>query len=244
VGDALVNFYVVAEGSDLTLVDAGLPSHWDQLAAAVAALGRSLSDVRAVLVTHAHPDHFGVAERLRGATDGRVWIHALDAPYVSVPLPMSRVWQSARDLLPYLRYGPRALLGPFHLLRNGAFRLQPVREVATFGHDEVLDVPGRPRVIHVPGHTPGSSAFVFEKQGLLFSGDALVTVDTAIGRVGPRVLCDAFTLDTPRALHSLERLAVTNAQVVLPGHGEPWIQGAAEAVRRARLAGTPMYRRH
>jgi glyoxylase-like metal-dependent hydrolase (beta-lactamase superfamily II) len=237
-GDALVNFYVVAEGSELTLVDAGLPRHWDQLAAALGVLGRSLSEVRAVLVTHAHPDHFGVAERIRAAADARVWAHALDAPVLSAPPPMSRTWQSARALLPYLRYGPRALLGPLHLLRNGAFTFQPVREVTTFGHDQILDVPGRPRAIHVPGHTPGSSAFVFEQQGLLFTGDALVTVDTAIGRVGPRVLCGAFTLDTQQALLALDRLAVTSTRVVLPGHGEPWGEGVAEAVRLARLAGT------
>src|SRR5262249_55864708 len=73
-GDALVNFYLVAEGCDLTLVDAGLPGHWDQLAPALATLGRSLSDVRAVLVTHAHPDHFGMAERIRQVADARVWV--------------------------------------------------------------------------------------------------------------------------------------------------------------------------
>jgi glyoxylase-like metal-dependent hydrolase (beta-lactamase superfamily II) len=237
-GDALVNFYIVADGSSLTLVDAGLPGHWDQFAAAVSMLGRSLSDVRAVLVTHAHPDHSGVAERIRGIAGARVWVHALDAPTLTVPPTMNRVWESVRDLLPYLRYGPKALRGPLHLLRNGAFRLQPVREVATFGHDQELDVPGGPRAIHVPGHTPGSSAFVFERNGVLFTGDALVTADTAIGKVGPRVLCGAFTLDTQQALLSLHRLAASNSRLILPGHGEPWAEGAAEAVRMARQAGT------
>jgi glyoxylase-like metal-dependent hydrolase (beta-lactamase superfamily II) len=236
-GDALVNFYVLAEGSDLTLVDAGLPGHWDQLVAVLASLGRSLRDIHAVLVTHAHPDHCGVAERLRSVADARVMVHALDAPGVTARPPMSRLWQSMRDLLPYLRYGPRALAGPMHLIRNGAFTLQPLREVISFNHDQVLDVPGRPRVVHVPGHTPGSAAFVFEKQGVLFTGDALVTVDTAIGRVGPRVLCRAFTEDSEQALLSLDRLAQSDMAVVLPGHGEPWGKGSAEAARLAKLAG-------
>jgi glyoxylase-like metal-dependent hydrolase (beta-lactamase superfamily II) len=55
-GDALVTIDLVAEGSDLTLVDAGLPGHRDQVVAALATLGRSLRDVRAVLGSHGHPD--------------------------------------------------------------------------------------------------------------------------------------------------------------------------------------------
>jgi glyoxylase-like metal-dependent hydrolase (beta-lactamase superfamily II) len=233
-----VNFYIVADGEDLTLVDAGLPGHWDHLSAALASLGRSLRDIRAILVTHAHPDHSGLAERLRHVAGARVWVHALDAPILTASPPIGRLLQSARALLPYLRYGPRALLGPYHLLRNGAFKLQPVGDVATFEHAQLLDVPGRPRAIHVPGHTPGSSAFVFEKHHLLFTGDALVTEDTAIGRVGPRVLCGAFTEDRHQALLSLDRLAAADMPVLLPGHGEPWACGSAEAARLARLAGT------
>jgi glyoxylase-like metal-dependent hydrolase (beta-lactamase superfamily II) len=237
-GDAHVNFYLVADGADLTVVDAGLPGHWSQLAAALATLGRSLQDVHAVLITHAHPDHSGVAERLRTVAHARVWVHALDAPDICTPPPVGRVLRSLGALLPYLRYGPRALLGPLHLARNGAFELQPVRAVTTFAHDQVLDVPGRPRVVHVPGHTPGSAAFVFERQGLVCTGDALVTADTAIGRIGPRVLCGAFTQDIPRALRSLERLANTDMRLLLPGHGEPWFDGAAQAARLASRAGT------
>jgi glyoxylase-like metal-dependent hydrolase (beta-lactamase superfamily II) len=236
-GDAHVNFYVVADGADLTLVDAGLPTHWDQLEAAMVTLGRSLRDIRVVLVTHAHPDHAGVAERLRRAVGARVWVHVLDAPAISAPLQISSSWQLLRSVLPYLRFGPRALLGPLHLLRSGVVRLQPPREITTFEHEQVLDVPGRPQVIHVPGHTPGSSAFVFDKQGVLFTGDALVTVDTVIGRVGPRVLCRAFTQDSDQALLSLDRLGVTDMRLVLPGHGEPWEKGSSEAARLARLAG-------
>jgi glyoxylase-like metal-dependent hydrolase (beta-lactamase superfamily II) len=236
-GDALVNFYVVAEGSDLTLVDAGLPGHWDQLLAALGALGRSPHDVRAVLVSHGHPDHFGLAERLRQVADARVWVHALDAPILGSPRQISRWWRPERGLWRYLRSGPGVLRGPLHLLRHGALRTQAVGEVRAFEHDQVLDVPGRPRVIHVPGHTAGSSAFAFEAQGWLFTGDALVTADTAVGRVGPRVLSGAFTQNSQQALSSLDRLGATDMALVLPGHGEVWRRGAAAAAHLARAAG-------
>jgi glyoxylase-like metal-dependent hydrolase (beta-lactamase superfamily II) len=78
----------------------------------------------------------------------------------------------------------------------------------------------------------------FEDRGLLFTGDALVTADTAIGRAGPRLLCRAYTQDSQRALHSLEFLAHERAELVLPGHGDPWTGDPAEAAHLAWLAGT------
>jgi glyoxylase-like metal-dependent hydrolase (beta-lactamase superfamily II) len=222
----------------LTLVDAGLPAHWASLTKSLAQLGRSVQQVRAVLVSHGHPDHFGIAEELRQQSGAQVWVHALDAPNLGVPRRVGRWLKSEHGLLRYLRFGPGVLRGPVHLLRSGALRLQGVREIKTFEHDQVLDVPGRPRVIHVPGHTPGSSAFAFEQHGVLFSGDALVTADTALGRVGPRVLCGAYTQNSRQALASLDRLAAANLPILLPGHGEAWPRGSAEAANLAKLAGT------
>jgi glyoxylase-like metal-dependent hydrolase (beta-lactamase superfamily II) len=237
-GDALVNFYLVADGSDLTLVDAGLPGHWHQLTAALDGLGCAVGDIRAVLVSHGHPDHFGLAERLRQTAGAEVWVHALDAPILAAPRQAGRWWRPERSLLRYLRFGPGALRGPLHLLRHGALGLRAVRHARSFWHGQTLDVPGRPRVIHVPGHTAGSAAFLFEHHGLLFTGDALVTADTVVGRVGPRLLCRAFTQDSPQAARSLGRLGEEQAELVLPGHGDPWAGGSAEAARLAQLAGT------
>ena len=64
----VVNFYLVEDGGRLTLVDAGAPRDWDLLVRALAALGRGLDDLEAVLLTHAHTDHTGFAERARTTT--------------------------------------------------------------------------------------------------------------------------------------------------------------------------------
>jgi glyoxylase-like metal-dependent hydrolase (beta-lactamase superfamily II) len=236
VSDGLVNFYVVAEGSELTLVDAGLPGHWRQLKAALGGIGRSVEDIRAVLVTHGHPDHFGLAERLRETIGADVWVHALDAPILTSS-HINRWPRPERGLLRYIAYGPRIFRGPLNLVRRGGLLIRAVRAVRTFQGGELLDVPGRPRTIHLLGHTRGSAAFVFEERGLVFTGDALVTIDDLTGGVGPRVLCRAFTQSSHDALVSLDRLSRVPADVLLPGHGEPWRGAPSEAARIARQAG-------
>jgi glyoxylase-like metal-dependent hydrolase (beta-lactamase superfamily II) len=99
---------------------------------------------------------------------------------------------------------------------------------------EVLDVPGSPRVVHAPGHTAGSCALFLEDASVLFTGDALVTLDMTRGRTGPRVIRGPVTEDAELAVASLPVLAETNAETVLPGHGEPWLGGIKRAVEIAR----------
>ena len=97
--------------------------------------------------------------------------------------------------------------------------------------------PDLPRVVHAPGHTAGSCALFLEDRSLLFSGDALVTLDVVRGprgRQGPQIARGPFAEDADLAMESLDVLAATNADTVLPGHGEPWPHGVKSAVEFAR----------
>ena len=236
-GDARVNFYLVEDGDALTLVDAGLPTSWARLVDHLAVLGRPLEQVRAVLVTHAHPDHIGIAERLRTQVGARVWVHESDAPMLATPRQAARYWRPERSLLRYVARRPAALGGPLHLVRNGGLRVPGVGEMHLLRPDERVDVPGRPYAVHVPGHTAGSTAFLFPDHGVAFTGDALVTEDAAIGRTGPCLICRAFTQDSRAAMASLDVLAGLDARLTLTGHGQPWPDAPAGAAREARAAG-------
>jgi glyoxylase-like metal-dependent hydrolase (beta-lactamase superfamily II) len=121
-----------------------------------------------------------------------------------------------------------------HLLANGVTRAPAVAQLDEIADGEVLDVPGSPRVVHAPGHTAGSCALFLEDRSLLFSGDALVTLDMTRGRTGPQIIRGPVTEDARLALESLGELADTNAETVLPGHGEPWPHGVKSAVDIAR----------
>ena len=240
-GDSMVNFYVVEDpDSDaVTVVDSGLPAHAGQLTAHLAGIGRTAADVRAVLITHGHPDHLGLAEYIREQSGGAatVWVHRADAVFLDQPAKAARLARPERSMLGYAVRRPAMLGIPLHLARNGGFRIPPVREFSTFDGRGILDTPGRPVAVPVPGHTGGSTAFHFADRGLLFTGDALVTHDGITGLTGPRTVCRAFTHDSAAAIASLDTLAELQASLLLPGHGPTLTEGTASAIAAARQAG-------
>jgi glyoxylase-like metal-dependent hydrolase (beta-lactamase superfamily II) len=90
---------------------------------------------------------------------------------------------------------------------------------------------------HVPGHTPGCTALLLETRGVLFTGDVLATRNPLTGRIGPQIMPSGLNRDTPQALRSIDVLDGIQADLLLPGHGEPWTGGTAEPARLARVAG-------
>ncbi len=226
-GDDIVNSYLVAESGGVTIIDAGVPGYWKLLPAALEAMGHSLDDVRAILLTHGHSDHIGFAERARRERNWTVSVHELDAA-----LARGEVSNPAKGAGASIKPGPLLRFLLWSACR-GALRQLRLGVVSTFGDGATLDVPGSPRVIHVPGHTPGSAALYLEADKTLFIGDALATYAVTNGVTGPQVA--PFSADPAQAIQSLSRLEGLDAQVVLPGHGAAWTQGigaAVEAVRR------------
>ena len=227
---AYTNLYLVDDGGRIAVVDAGVPPAWEALTRALRQLGRSVGDVAAVVLTHAHFDHIGFAERARASLGVPVWVHENDVPLTRRPLQYTRL----RSPLRYL--SNRAALPIFAALaRTRAFVPQPVAEVQRFT-DGALDVPGAPRVVFTPGHTLGHCALHLPDRDVLFAGDAVVTLDPYTGRRGPQLVSLAATADPDRNVGSLAALAATGAATVLCGHGEPWREGAEAIAERARAA--------
>ena len=78
--DANVNWYLVEADDGITVVDAGVPRSWDSLGEALGQIGRRPEDVRALVLTHAHFDHIGFAERARRELKVPVYVHENDVP--------------------------------------------------------------------------------------------------------------------------------------------------------------------
>ncbi len=232
VRDSFVNWYLVEEEGRVTVVDAGLPPSWESLHTALGRIGRIPGDIEAIILTHAHADHLGFAERARTELGVAVWAHEDEAWLTRHPLR----YKTERLPIPYLRHAEarRSLRG---LLRTGALFTQAIGAVSTFEDGDALDLPGRPRVVYTPGHTFGHCSFHLPDRDVVIAGDALVTLDPYTGATGPRVPPRGSTADSRQAVRSLDRLAETAAATLLPGHGEPWRDGAAEAAQLARSAG-------
>ena len=147
-GSSLVNSYLVEDGGSVTIIDAGLPGYWRDLPTELAAMGRSLDDVRGVVLTHGDTDHVGFAERLRRERGIPVYVHRLDADRArgEVKKPSSG-WGPMKigPLLGFLAYSGR----------RGGLRVPPLTDVVTFDDGATLDLPGAPRVIHHAGAHAG-----------------------------------------------------------------------------------------
>ena len=226
--DSIVNSYLVEDSGEVTIIDAGAPGLWALVPAELAAMGRSLEDVRAIVLTHGHTDHVGYAERARRERGWRVMVHEADEALAKheVPNPAKQGPMRVGPLVGFLWWS----------LRRGLLRVPALTEVSTYGDGTTLDVPGAPRVVLAPGHTPGSAALHLPDHDALFVGDAMATYAVTTGQRGPQIA--PFCADREMALASLGRLEPLDARLVLPGHGDVFTGGAAEAARLVRAAET------
>lgn len=227
-----VNCYLVRTAEGLTLFDAGLPRSSRPLAEVLGHLGARPSDIDALVLTHGHFDHVGMARALseRGAP---VVVHPRDAALARHPYR----YRPASPRLPYLLSHPRGTPVITRMALHGALGVRGVDAQARVFDRQPLDVPGRPLALWTPGHTDGHCAYFFENSGVLLTGDALVTLDPYTGREGPQIVATAATADADEALRSLEVLEETAATLSLPGHGMPSTAGIRLDVARARRLG-------
>ena len=229
-GTDLCNWFLFEEDSGgVVVVDAGFPDYRPQLGPGLALLGRTKDDLRAVVVTHGHADHVGVAEQLRQELGVPVWVHEDDAERTRTAQGRGK---TEAPMLPYLRH-PQAVRFLTHFRTSGA--PERVGEVRTFADGDEL--PGGLRAIHTGGHTPGHAVIHHPSRRVLFAGDLLCTLNPLTGARGPQLLPRPLNLSSATMLDSLTKLEGLDVGAILVGHGETWPQGAAAAVERARAIG-------
>lgn len=224
------NFYLMVDSGEATIIDAGCRGEWRSLIAALEANSIDIGQVSGMLITHVHADHFGLAKR---AVDQaiEVAVHIEDEPR-ALGTYEGRFSAEISDL-PY--FNPRVLWTFLPLVRVGVTSLDRLNRVNTFVDRERLDLPGRPIAIHTPGHTEGHAMFHCPESGVLFTGDGLTTMSLLGKRRGPQLIDDVFSVDPIMAGRSLDNIVDLEAELLLPGHGEPWVGRPADAVALARL---------
>jgi glyoxylase-like metal-dependent hydrolase (beta-lactamase superfamily II) len=206
--DLINSFAFVDDDGQVTLVDAGTKRAPQRIVAGLEHLGSSPSEVTRLIATHAHPDHVGGLNNLRGRTGGRVAVHERDAAYVR---------EGKGPVLDSTTLG-----GRLFRRRRGA---PPVQVDEELSDGQVLDVGGGLRVLHTPGHTPGHLALLHEPSGVLITGDSIWNVR---GMRWPfKGLCTDFAM----TMQTAHVLAEVDYGVVAFTHGPEIRDGAREAVR-------------
>jgi glyoxylase-like metal-dependent hydrolase (beta-lactamase superfamily II) len=210
-----VNAWLI-DRDGLTLVDTGVSGSADKILAAIRELGKQPSDVRQILVTHAHPDHIGSLATLKRATGAKVYAHPLDAPII-------RSGAGFRPLTP----APGLIVGILFRL----FIKQPFPTVDGTGVDvevndgDELPIGGGLRVVHIPGHCKGQVAFLRARNGgLLFAADACANI--------PRLGWSLGYEDFEEGKRSLAKLSALTFDVACVGHGKAISKGAAGRFRQ------------
>jgi len=221
VGD--VNVYLIKE-DPLTLIDVG-PKTKEAANALRDKLGRNgvqISDIRRIVLTHAHEDHCGLAKQVRDeAKDAEIFVHEWETGNLFGRLGEER----HRKLL--LRLGVpdkvfremQSLYGEISLLTDALedrdFR--PLSDDMELGFES-----GSLRVLHTPGHTPGSCSFVREANRTLICGDCVLKRITPNPILSPDpVKPDERFKSLAEYLVSLAKLRSFSPTLAYGGHGEP-----------------------
>lgn len=229
-GTEIVNWYLLEEGGRVTIVDAGLPGYRPQLDEALSAIGRTIGDVEALVLTHAHIDHIGFAQILTAERPVPVYAHEAEVAQATT----GKAHKTEASFVPALVRYSTARKVVAHIVRHGGARAPKLGTVEPFTDGAELDVPGHPRAIHTPGHSPGHCVLHVPAEGALFVGDAMAGWSTITGAPGPILPPKEFNHSTDQARQSLDRIEGIDAATLYFGHGKPWTGGAAAAVAEAR----------
>ncbi|GLX01780.1 MBL fold metallo-hydrolase [Microtetraspora sp. NBRC 16547] len=212
--------YAMELPDGVAIIDAGWNTDeaYDALTAGLGVAGYAVTDIKAVLVTHIHPDHYGLAGRLREASGAWIGLHPADARLVRDRYDEPGIQALAdrgRELL--LRCGvpdmtAQELAGASMMMRNYVSTAAPDRLIED---GERLDLPGwHLKAIWTPGHSPGHLCFVEADRKLLFSGDHVLP------RITPHVAVHPQSAPNPLAdyLDSLRSVGKLDVDEVLPAH--------------------------
>ncbi len=206
---------VLAEHGVAMLIDSGLPGSFRAITRGLLGCGLTLDHISRVVITHAHPDHYGGLAELVDKTGISVAVHESEADIVEGRVPAPSPFRSrfltalARPAISRLTGGPVSVS---HRLKDG----------------DLIHFPTEVRVVHLPGHTPGSIGLYLPEKGTVIVGDALQY------KFGWRLYPPApgVTQCSRTAMRSLEKLLSLDFHTICFSHFPPLRNNARDALRQ------------
>jgi len=202
------NCFLIAEDSGLTLIDAGLRRSFTPLVDFIRSLGRSPSELKSILLTHADLDHVGAAPALNSHFGASIFTSSIEAEALAHGRSSRPIQVGV--LIPLFNWFERL---------NGAMQVEVDRTISDW---DQLPILGGLRVIATPGHTPGHLSFYAPRHKLLFAGDSVSTQPDTVLYNRMKI----FNWDQAQMQASVQRQAALRPEIVCSGHG-PVVFGAA-----------------
>ena len=228
----MVNAWALAGDMGVTLVDSGIHDPalasgggWKELSSALEACGLEPDRITRLVVTHPHPDHYGMAGRVLAESGCELWLHRRSAPALDVYRNPTAATARLRARLE-AEGVPEAEIEELASFEDWGSYVPDVVEATTWLEGgERFDVGERIwEVVHTPGHSAGHICLWSPADGALVSGDHL------LGSITPHIdLGDEGEDPLAEFLRSLNRLEELEPRLVLPGHGRPFDDGAERA---------------
>jgi glyoxylase-like metal-dependent hydrolase (beta-lactamase superfamily II) len=211
-----VHAFLIEDQGELTVIDTLFDVDAGLILAEIARMGRTVRDLKHLILTHAHRSHLGGLARLKELSGAPIYAHEWEADIIAG----ERKAQS-------ISLWPRQPLRVYPLQAGLALGLgkHPPVPVDHLIHEG--DQIGPFKVIYAPGHSPGHLTFYWEQRKMLVAGDAIAT--------WPRFELGwpAFTLNPRQHLQSLRRLAELDVEILGVGHGDPLPSGGGRRLRAA-----------
>ncbi|MDO0823022.1 MBL fold metallo-hydrolase [Desulfosporosinus nitroreducens] len=208
------------------LVDAGpnSPQALDALEATLKKAEVGWDNIEHILVTHGHYDHFGFVAQIAERSGALVWVHPADRNKLTSALK-NPFFIDPEAAIPFLeelgiqRTKIAGLINEVVTLEGGTKPL-PESSIRSLSQGAVLNLSGLTiKVIHTPGHTPGSCCFQLVENGAVFTGDTLLP------EIIPNPIFDLEgeerDLSLVRLQESMTKIRLLRASKAYPGHGKP-----------------------
>lgn len=218
-----VHAFLLVHNQELVLIDTLFDADAKVILDQIQALGKNISDLKHIVMTHGHRAHLGGLAALKRLSGAPIYSHAWEADIISGDRPQQGV-----HLLPMkgIAAWPIILIGTIAGPLGGHV---PATVDKLVGEGDQI---GPLRVLHTPGHTPGHLAFYWPERRALFTGDAFVTWP---------LICPGWPntmLNKKETWESLHRMAAMDVAVIGVGHGNSVTSNGAQVLRDLAARGT------